>query len=634
MGHRHTVMALIGAFAHFFVVVLLLMLGIAFGVGIFQRLGFRFDSLLEEALYAAGLFFAIAEIALFGLGMFGWLKKDIVLILLSLMAIVGSKGWLRLRELAGGFRALGPRLRQSPGTLFLAILLAGCLSVDALLAMAPLTGSDAMHYHFTVPLLEQSKAFEPMFGLLTSFFTGQNHLLISLGLVLGSDRISLGLIYLGGVLTVGALFVLARRLMPVRWALAAALTFVLSPMVYWQIGTSGSPDIWMAFYAALAVLALARGLRDGLHERSTRWLALAGFFAGVAAGGKYTGWAIPIAVVGWCFLSTRSWKRSAACGLWSLPTGIWPLVRNAWWTGDPLFPYLTRWLAPANFNAFTFQATLLGTRAPAFHRTLSGLLVYPLSLALKGEAYGFGQYFGPIVLAFAPLLAFAPWKDPLLRLAGFVWILTLLSNALTSQMGRFLLPVYPLILVLVFAGVAGAVAKGWRATRLGCWATLSLFFLFGIASEALYARDFLPVVVGRETQEAFLERMAPDYAITAFVNHTLEGQDGKVMVFFRYLYYLRVPFVLGDPNNSWQMDPSRYADSDAFLQLCHRLNVRWLVKAPEYPIPLAETLERLESEGRLQPAAAADVESFSGFRMNGQRAKIRVVILKLAEASP
>ena len=75
-------------------------------------------------------------------------------------------------------------LRDSVGMILdriVVILIALTLSLEALLAMAPLTGSDAMHYHFTAPLLEQGKPLAPIFWLMQSFYVGQAHLLISLG---------------------------------------------------------------------------------------------------------------------------------------------------------------------------------------------------------------------------------------------------------------------------------------------------------------------------------------------------------------------------------------------------------------------------------------------------------------------
>ena len=67
--------------------------------------------------------------------------------------------------------------------------------------------------------------------------------------------------------------------------------------------------------------------------------------------------------------------------------------------------------------------------------------------------------------------------------------------------------------------------------------SIVLFLLFGAASEAVYAKDFLQVVLGREKRENFLMRMAGVYPSEAFVNDSLNGREGKAMVFFRLVYY-------------------------------------------------------------------------------------------------
>ena len=623
-------MALITGLANLIVVGFLLLLALAFGLRLLEWLQFASDSLLEDSLFAAGLSFALLEIALFVLGMMGWLRSGSIFALLLVMALIAGRSWVRLARLSKEIPSEFRKLAEARSSFIVGLAILLCLTFDAVLGMAPLSGSDAMHYHFTVPLLTVGSAFRPIYWLTHSFLIGQNHLLISLGFALGSEQISLGMIFLGGVLSGAALFVLSRQLMPPRWALLSVLTFCLTPMVYWQMSTSGSPDIWMAFYTTLAILAASRGFR----ESGGRWLALAGFFAGTAAGAKYTGWVIPLAIAAWCLVETRSWKWSFACGLWSIPAGIWPLLRNAWWTHDAFFPFLTRWLAPENFNAFAFQALLFDTRAPAFHFSPGALLLYPFSLALRGSEHGVGHYFGPVIISFAPLLLLVPWKNSLVRIAAAVWLVMFVSNALTSQMARFLLPVYPLSLALVFAGVSVATAKNWRIIRFACPAILYLFLLFGAISEILYARDFLPAVVGTEPREAFLGRMAADYETVAFINHNLEGIDGRVMVFLRHLYYLRVPYVDGDPRNSWLIDPARYAQPTALLNLLHQLNVRWVVKSPDYPDPLRRAFQDLETERKLRPVAEANLETLASWRVYGQRRTIRVVILKVAEGSP
>jgi Dolichyl-phosphate-mannose-protein mannosyltransferase/Protein of unknown function (DUF1420) len=623
-------MAIIGAFAHLFVVFLLACLGIAFGTRMLKSLGLDAEGNLEEALYAAGLFFASLQVIVFLLAVFGWLNPTVLLVVLSGEALLAGKAWLQVGRVGEALISSVRRARQSPTMLFLIVLSTVCMVADAFLAMAPLTGSDAMRYHFTAPMLEVGKRWEPVFWLSQSFYTGLGHALIQVGMTLGSDRISTGLIFVAGALTTGSLFVLTRRLACERWAWIAVLTFLVTPMVYWQMSTSGSPDIWMAFYTTLAVLAAAHGVQQTQY----RWLSLAGFFAGAAAGVKYTGCVIPVALIACCLGATRSWKQAARCGLWSLPASLLPLVRNSFWTRDPFFPFLTPWLTPNHVNHHLLKAFEIATHPGGFHRSPTGLLAYPLALSLNGNAYGVGHYFGPVVLAFAPLLILAVRKGFLSMASAVMWAVVLLSNDLTSQSARFLLPVFPLALALTLTGMAEASRRGWRIVVGGCYGTLVLALLFGLGSEAVYARDFLPVVVGLENREEFLQRMAPDYPLASFINRSMKGQEGKVMVFIQHTYYLKVPFLSGDPNSSWLMDPDQIAGSQALLDLLRQQDVRWIVKAPEYPAPLLRTFETLEHEGKLQPVATTEVDNYAGFRIYGQKVKVGAVILRVSPSAP
>jgi hypothetical protein len=589
-------------------------------------LGLSTEGNLEEALYAAGLFFATLQLVMFVMANFGWLRRSVIFVALSAAAIAAGRGWLQLPKLA---RAFVSEVRKTKPSFFVGGVLALVvisLLTDALMAMAPLTGSDAMAYHFTVPWLELGGRWQPTFWLVQSFYVAQGHMLIRLGMVLGSDRVSLGLVYLGGVFAAAALYELTRRLASVGWAWVAVLTFVLTPMVFWQMSISGAPDIWMAFHTTLALLALVRGLEP--TER--RWLCMAGFFAGTVASFKYTGWVVAAALVCCCFLATRLWKWSMACGLSSLSAGALGLVRNGWWTGDPFFPYLARWLTWDHFNAYSAAATLQGVRGAGFDRSIKGLIMYPFELVWKGEVYGVGHYFGPLVLAFAPLLVFAVRRGRLAHFAIVLWAAVFLSNAVSLQSARFLLPSYPLALALVFVGLGEAFKMKSQGVRAVSTAAIFVFVSFGAVSQALYARDFLPVAIGLEEEGAFLTRAASDYPAVSLVNARLKGQEGKAMVFISHVYYLRVPFMIGDPSVSWLIDPACVAKPQALLNLLHRENIRWVVKAPDYPAPLAPTFQALEEEGRLRPVFSGEVSTFSGFRVYGQRMAERVVILEVA----
>jgi hypothetical protein len=124
--------------------------------------------------------------------------------------------------------------------------------VEFLASQAPLTGSDALHYHFTAQKQILEFGFHPFFSDSNSFLCGQHHVLILFGLALGSERLALGFIYLGGILTTASLACLASRWASEKLVLASSLLFLLSPVVFWQITSSGAPDIFMAFLACTA----------------------------------------------------------------------------------------------------------------------------------------------------------------------------------------------------------------------------------------------------------------------------------------------------------------------------------------------------------------------------------------------
>lgn len=607
--------------------------GQAFGFRALTLLGLPLEDAFEAGLLAIGVSIPLIGFVVFALSILGWLGLRSAWGSLALLAIIAGRGgwiqsyeWVRLviSKVRAYFHGGGVVRRMALS------LLAFTVGLEAFLSLAPLTGSDAMHYHFTVPLIEMGSALHPIFWLTHSFLTGQAHLLISLGLALGDARISLGLIFLGGLLTAAILFVIARHLMSSDWALIAVVTFLITPMVFWQITTSGSPDIWMSFYTGLAIIAAIRGTQCS----NLKFVLLAGFFAGAAAGVKYTAWTIPFAVCAYLLVLRRGWKLTFSCGLISVVTGALIQVRNYIWTGDPFFPFLMSRLNPESVNSFALSNLVADTRSSGYSLKLPHILAFPVSVVLDGDHYGLGQYFGPLILAFAPLLLFARWREPTARLAGVIWALVLVSNVLSTQMGRFLLPVYILALALVFSGLGKIFERKWKVAAYGCAATLVIFLVFAAASDCLYARNFLPVVFGSENNEAFLRRMAPEYQFVSFINstvaHQIKAGNENTMVFFRHLYYLRVPYVYGDPASSWAVDPSKCKDSRGLLRMLKELHVRWVVKQPDYPVPLEDSFRRLELEKNLIPIAFADLETLTGTsRINAVRQTIRVTILQL-----
>ena len=65
------------------------------------------------------------------------------------------------------------------------------------------------------------------------------------------------------------------------------------------------------------------------------------------------------------------------------------------------------------------------------------------------------------------------------------------------------------------------------------------------------------------------------------------------MVFFQHVYYLRVPFLIGDPQVSWVMNPARLNGPQSLMDLFQQQNVQWVIKAPGYPEPFASSFKVL-----------------------------------------
>jgi 4-amino-4-deoxy-L-arabinose transferase-like glycosyltransferase len=600
----------------------------AFGSRMLRWTGVSLQDGLERTLFGAGLFLALFQILVFLLSLFGFLNAPVVIVIVVLALLAAGNEWKQVSALAGKFFARLRNTARDPLTSLLMISTVGFLAIDSLMSAAPVASSDAMMYHFAVPMLEAGKRWEPIFWLPFSFYTGQAHSLIQLGLTLHSELLATGSVFLAGALSMVSLFVLTRRLASERWAWIAALAFLVSPMVYWQMCTSGCPDIWIAFFVTMAVLAAARGI----ETRQSTWWYLASIFAGAAAGVKYTSWVVPAALVVCCLLKTRSWRQSSLCGVCSFFCGALPLIRNVWWSSDPFFPFLTRYLNPSNTNPFTLSL-IMGNLTPVdMSRSLTGLIKYPFLIVLKQDAYGgFGHWFGPLVILLAPLLLLVRWRNPLVWMGSAMWAAILLANEFTAQQPRYLLAAFPVAIALVFSGAARVMEWKSRIVTAAVAASIALFLLFGAASEAAYSKDFLPVVAGRETREAFLTRMAGDYPAASFVTESLKSGNGKAMVFFRLVYYVRVPVEIGTPEESWLMNTEKITDADSLLQFLNARGIRWVVKSPDYPYPasLTAAFQKLEGEGDLRPVFSREASTFSNFRMFGERVKFKMVILEV-----
>ena len=544
------------------------------------------------------------------------------LALMFIVAIPEARGVSQ--DLLGVFRLA----KRSRTELALAAAVGLLLVLQGLAAMAPLTGSDALHYHFPAARFYLAEGFHPNFFLVHSFLLGQSHQLILAGLSLGSEKLAMGLLYLGGMLAAAATACVVQRLASRVCAWLAALAFLLTPIVFWQMTSSGAPDVWMAFFATMAVLCIA-----SYRQQPRIGLALwAGYLSGAVAGAKYSGCIIAAGLALALLWEARSFRSLSFFLGGSLCAGLWPYARNFCWTGDPVFPFAIRWFAPHNVNPFTLASLLLNTGVSRH----SGMLRFFTSLffaAFDPARPGFFQYFTPLCLVLAPLIVMAVRNTPLWRVLILVWITSSIGISLTSDMARFLLPVFPIALAASFAALARLRESRWRLAQVVSLATVGLTLAMGAGGFLVYARDALACSLGWISREQYLWQHAPDYERIEFVNRTLAGEKSneKALVFMRHVYYLKVPFVYGDPRASWGIDPEKFQTSEAWLAFFNQQHIRWVVRSPEYPESITGPLRQLEKSGNLIPLAEAQTVDFTGKRMEGVKSLTSTVVLRVQD---
>src|SRR6266567_1640252 len=533
----------------------------------------------EQILVSVAVGVIAFEAALAILLPLGYLMPSLLVVLLAIAVAGISEYRPILRSTASLLRS--SIMTASCGERFLLATLALVLLFEGLAAMAPLTGSDALHYHFASPLLVLRYGFHPDSFLSHSFLTGQGHLLILAGLVAGTDKFALALLFLGGALAAATTSCVARKWVSRPWAWLAALVFLLSPVVFWQITAAGAPDIWMAFFTATAVLVIARARSNSQAVIA----AIAGLLAGAVAGTKYTGCIIAASLLVAFFWEARSLRRVAIFCASAFASTIWQLAK---------FPFLA---------------------------------------SIDPEHLGFWQFFGPLCLIFAPLIVLAVRNTSLWRTAILVWLASSIVIGASSGMTRFLLPVLPVALAAAIAGVAALSKMEWRIARSISVASIAAFLLLSAGGFAIYAGPALAAAAGLTSSEDYLRGRSPDYAVTEFVNQTLAGKEseGNALVFFRHVYYLRIPFLYGDPKASWAVDPARLSTPESWREFFRQNRIRWVVRSPEYPKDIAAPLEQLEHSGSLTPIAHQNVSTFDGMRILGIRKTVTAVVLQVSD---
>lgn len=251
----------------------------------------------------------------------------------------------------------------------------------------------------------------------------------------------------------------ARVLAPARWAAgAAAGLFMATPWVV-MLGAVAYNEAGLLLYGAVAVGWCVRWVRESAAPM--RWLAIAGAMAGLACGVKLT--AVPLLLVGMAVVLPVVGGRRAFAGVGlyvaagALVFSPW-MVRNAVWTGNPVWPEGMKLLGRGHFSERQVE------RWEAAHKAAAGERCVGARLGAFGKRVLVERQYGWVLWPLAILGAAASWRD------RGTWVLALMLGGLaafwvvfTHLQGRFFVLGVP-IAALLAVRVGGRTEGRWMLT--------------------------------------------------------------------------------------------------------------------------------------------------------------------------
>ncbi|VTU15590.1 hypothetical protein H6CHR_00281 [Variovorax sp. PBL-H6] len=510
-----------------------------FGRAVFVRLGapVHRDFWLEMAMTTAlgvGIFICVFQ----ALGIAGLLNVPGVLLPVAVgfaAACVQFPAWLRLA------RALEPgRSLTSLEKVGLAAL--ALVALPTLVApLAPPAAFDELMYHLPYARqVAQSGTLGIHEWLRYPWFPYNYNLLYAGALLVGDDALPHFMNALAGWLSVWMVYRLGVQHLNRVLACAAA-------GIWLGIGDYSNAliDMGVALFVLSAWIALWWWNESHAAQpaQGARWLALAAFFLGLAAGSKYQALTfLPLAA--W-FVVRRErrpavWAVGLVCFL--LPCVYW-YARNAVMTGDPFNPIGAKLFGFSNWNLADYKNQLDDVRA---HAALPNFLIWPVVLA-------------PFSLA---------WRRSAAVHAAIVFCAySLLVWALTSRYPRYMTASFPLLALVAVLGwqvllewVAAGLRRllpaigrpGWTL-RAGSIAAGLFLAVLAAVSFRHTLREVARVSPTPAAREAFLRANVPGYAV---MNHVREQVSGRVyqIALSEAIYY--------GPNPIWgdTLGPWRYAD--------------------------------------------------------------------------
>jgi hypothetical protein len=480
--------------------------------------------------------------------------------LLAILALAGLAIAVRLPRPASTTWRDDPRWVQSVTAVILVCAVVACVG-----AITPVVDYDALSYVMPIAKrIAETGRLRVWSDQARSMWPLSQEMLLAYVLRLGGDRL-IAVTALEWLACVGAVSALARRACARAAHVPVAVVIALAaPVVAFQISTAKEDLLLVAAASAVGFCLIGSEPRD---------VAVAGLFAGIAAGAKYPGLGVAIAAVAWIAMRERRARSVIAiAGVAFAVGGLW-YVLNLWRFGNPVAPFV-----------FGARRTPLDTRIVrdlfeswGLDRRPLDFVITPVRLFIQPDPYlGRAALFNPLAyvgLAGLSVASIRRQNLPLMFIAAVLYVGWFFS----LENARLLLPA-AVLLAPAAADVLVPIVSRWRplagATVAALAVPLLLIPLVGVMRAARYARD----------PAGYVNDYTQHYADLVWANTHLDPRVHRIASFYPDVGYLEIPYLPTAPTYQMEMSFDEIEDPSLLLAACRRQGITHIyARATAFP---------------------------------------------------
>lgn len=441
----------------------------------------------------------------------------------------------------------GARLswRWSPAMLVFLASLGVVLAFLFVQSLEPRITADSQNYHLYVPQRYiQRHGFYYLHYKPISNWPLNFELLFLLAMMVKDYMLAHLVHFLAGTLTLLALYLMGREQEGRFAGSMAVFFFLMNEAVRWIYPVCYS-DLAIALFFILAFWFVMKSLDE--PEAEKRHLLTAGIFAGAMAGCKINSFVGGL-VLGVVYLTARlrsgTFRRDFLRMMlyFGLPSFVlllpW-LIKSAWMTGNPVYPFLYDLLGGREWNDTLSRAFVEAHRNAGMGREPLDYLLLPFRVIWHGD-YQFSRFYGIIDKSWVVLVPFSLLfgiRRPMVRRALFGGLLYFCAWALGTQQIRHLIPVLTLLSFAAAVTLAEMIKKIPRR-QTGRFVQAILLLAAAGYLICVTNQDLTPYG-SYEAGKKFLSRNKDEVGLDEFVNRELSANarilspDSNYGLFFK-----------------------------------------------------------------------------------------------------